>query len=64
MAKGHTHECIMCKKKYTHCDKCRQYNSWRAICCSPECFQAYISPKPVVGNRESNTEKETPKKTK
>ena len=40
----HTHKCIVCHKKYSHCDKCKQINSWKAICCSVECYQKYIAP--------------------
>lgn len=40
----HNHECIICHNKYSHCDKCQQINSWKAICCSVECYQKYIKP--------------------
>jgi len=51
----YNHTCIICGKKYDHCDKCRQVNSWKAICCSIECYQKYI--KPVVEEIEDFMDK-------
>ena len=42
MSKTYNHKCIWCGKEYEHCDKCKRINSWKAICCTPQCYQDYI----------------------
>lgn len=35
-------ECKVCGKKYHHCAKCEQVGSWRAVACSPECWNIWV----------------------
>lgn len=35
-------ECKVCGKKYHHCMKCEQIGSWRAVACSPECWNIWV----------------------
>lgn len=35
-------KCVWCKKPYYSCDASSKYGHWKAICCTPECFQAYM----------------------
>ena len=32
----------VCGKKYHHCEKCEQIGSWRAVACSPECWNIWV----------------------
>ena len=34
--------CKVCGKKYHHCDMCEQIGSWRAVACSPECWNIWV----------------------
>lgn len=34
--------CKVCGKKYHHCAKCEQVGSWRAVACSPECWNIWV----------------------
>lgn len=34
--------CKVCGKKYHHCEKCEQIGSWRAVACSPECWNIWV----------------------
>lgn len=34
--------CKICGKKYHHCEKCEQIGSWRAVACSPECWNIWV----------------------
>ena len=34
--------CKICGTKYHHCEKCEKIGSWRAIACSPECWNVWI----------------------
>lgn len=34
--------CKVCGKKYHHCAKCEQIGSWRAVACSPECWNIWV----------------------
>ena len=34
--------CNVCGKKYHHCEKCEQIGSWRAVACSPECWNIWV----------------------
>lgn len=34
--------CKVCGKKYHHCEKCEQIGSWRAVVCSPECWNIWV----------------------
>ena len=51
-------ECKVCGKKYHHCAKCEQVGSWRAVACSPECWNIWVD---VV--RERIAAEEAAKKT-
>lgn len=62
MSKTYTHTCIWCKKRYDHCDKCKQINSWKAICCSPICFQYYMASQEVQAQDKVVTTTETSEK--
>ena len=46
--------CKICGKKYHHCEMCEQIGSWRAVACSPECWNIWV---PVV---EAPVIEETP----
>lgn len=35
------HECRNCFKKYYVCNDCERKNSWKTVCCSVECYDAY-----------------------
>ena len=35
-------ECKVCGKRYHHCAKCEQVGSWRAVACSPECWNIWV----------------------
>ena len=34
--------CKVCGKKYHHCEMCEQIGSWRAVACSPECWNIWV----------------------
>lgn len=34
--------CKVCGKSYTHCTDAVRIGSWRAICCSPECWNKWV----------------------
>lgn len=43
----HTHECLVCGKKYNLCRSCNEMKnhglfSWRATCDTTECFQVFV----------------------
>lgn len=42
MAKYLNAVCKVCGKKYHHCEKCEQIGSWRAVACSPECWNIWV----------------------
>lgn len=52
--------CKVCGKKYHHCMKCEQVGSWRAVACSPECWNIWVD---VVRERiaAENAAAEAPK---
>ena len=58
-----------CGKAYYACESCEKIGSWKALACSPACFQAYVKSidvKNEVVPSESDSEKsetvlETPK---
>lgn len=52
------HECRNCGKKYYACNDCERINSWKTICCSVECYDAYTEK--VIRSRM----KKAPKVTK
>lgn len=61
--------CRVCGKEYFCCGDSRAVNSWRAMTCSPECFQEYMKridesrkQKPIETNK--NVEFDSLPKTK
>lgn len=34
--------CKICGKPYTHCTDAARIGSWRAVCCSPECWNKWV----------------------
>ena len=42
MAKYLNAVCKVCGKKYHHCEMCEQIGSWRAVACSPECWNIWV----------------------
>lgn len=49
-------------KEYWACDYCDRKNTWRALCCSIECFNELMDTKPanpIYPNRTDKTENET-----
>lgn len=40
------HVCTVCGTQYHHCNGCKfmgGYIPWRAVACSPECYQVFVS---------------------
>ena len=40
------HVCTVCGTQYHHCNGCKSmggYIPWRAVACSPECYQVFVS---------------------
>ena len=40
------HVCTVCGAQYHHCNGCKSmggYIPWRAVACSPECYQVFVS---------------------
>jgi hypothetical protein len=36
------HTCKHCGKRYWACNDCDKIHSWKAACCSFECYQKYV----------------------
>lgn len=46
MAQKTNHRCIICGKKYYHCNDCdrmKTFTPWRRVACSSECYQTYLA---------------------
>lgn len=40
------HVCTVCGAQYHHCNGCKSmggYIPWRAVACSPECYQVFVA---------------------
>lgn len=44
--------CKICGKPYTHCTDAVRIGSWRAVCCSPECWNKWVDAVRGRGQRQ------------
>lgn len=43
MAQKPNHKCVICGAAYYACNDCDKHRSWRAVACTPECYQTYLA---------------------